>query len=252
VFIVISPSKTQDFSPLDKNVQSQAPIMMSEIESLICELKKKSVSELKDLMSVSDKIAELNFNRYKSFESDFNKKNSKPAIFAFKGDVYSGIEVDQYDIDELNFLQEHLFILSGLYGALSPLDLIQPYRLEMGTKLHMGNNKNLYEFWGDKITVFLNNRIKADDILLNLASQEYYQAVIANKLQCKKINVIFREKKNNEYKVIGLFAKKARGKMVNYIVQNQITGLDKVKKFNIDGYKFISEMSDSSNFVFVR
>lgn len=252
MFIVISPSKTQDFSALGKNLQFEVPRMEHEIKNLVLELKKKSISDLKDLMGVSDKIAELNFNRYRFFENDFNEKNSKPAIFAFKGDVYSSIEVDRYSIDELNFLQKHLFILSGLYGVLSPLDLIQPYRLEMGTKLYIGNSKNLYEFWGDKITNFLNDQIKSNDILLNLASQEYYQAIVPERLHCKKINVIFKEKKGSDYKIIGLFAKKARGKMVHYIVKNKITELDAVKKFNTDGYRFIAEMSDSSNFVFVR
>ena len=253
VFLITSPSKTQDFTQIDtSNFTCTLPEMLSEIKELVSELKNQDIEKIKSLMSISSNLAKLNFDRYQKFASYFDLKNSKPAIFAFKGDTYADIEIAKYSKQDLEFAQNHLGIISGLYGLLRPLDLIQPYRLEMGTNLHVDNKKNLYDFWGDKITNALNTRLAKDEILINLASQEYSKALSQDKLLCKFINIIFKEHKNGIYKVIGLFAKRARGTMINYVIRNKITSPEKLKQFNINGYTFTDELSDSNNFVFTR
>lgn len=253
MILVTSPSKTQDFSriSIEDSVFTQ-PIMQKEINQIVSSVKKIDRKSLAKIMDISEKLAELNFDRYQKFSAEFNSTNSKPAIFAFKGDVYSGIEIKDYKKSELEFIQKHLVILSGLYGLLKPMDLIQPYRLEMGTKIQINSYKNLYEFWGSKITNALNKSVKQTDILLNLASQEYFKALRAEELQCKVIDVVFKENKNGSYKVIGLFAKRARGKMINYIVKNKIKLLDEIKSFSLDGYKFSEDHSDKDQLVFIR
>lgn len=253
MFLITSPSKTQDFSEIPSdNIEYSKLVMADEVRKIVSIMKKQNKDYIGKLMGVSEKLAELTFDRYQRFAPEFNNTNSKPSIFAFKGDVYSGIEIEKYKKEELEFAQKHLLILSGLYGLLRPLDLIQPYRLEMGTKIRIGDHKDLYEFWGTKITDEFNKKIKEKDILLNLASQEYAKAIKVDLLKCKMIDVVFKENKNGTYKVIGLFAKRARGKMINYIIRNKIESLEEVKKFSIDGYKFSLSLSDKDHLVFIR
>ncbi|MCH9753643.1 MAG: peroxide stress protein YaaA [Alphaproteobacteria bacterium] len=253
MLLITSPSKTQDFSEVKlENLVLSKPEMIDQIREIISVMKNQNKSDLSKLMKISEKLAELNFVRYQEFVRDFTSKNSKPSIFAFKGDVYSGIEVDKYKKEDFEFAQKHLLILSGLYGLLRPLDCIQPYRLEMGTKINIKEHKDLYEFWGNKITDMINKKAEENDIILNLASNEYSKAIKLEILKCKMVDVVFKENRNGSYKVIGLFAKRARGKMINYIIRNKIQSQDEIKKFNIDGYKFNQDLSDQSHLVFVR
>lgn len=252
MLVITSPSKTQDFKPIKVKMQTSQPKMKGYIKEIVGVLKTKSKKEISSLMNISDKLSELNFSRFKDFSDGFNESNSKPALFAFQGDVYSGIEVEDYSECELDFAQKHLRIISGLYGILRPLDLMQPYRLEMGTRLSVGNNKNLYEFWGDKISAEINKESTKDTVVLNLASKEYSQAIDRKALEAEIINVDFKESKDGKYKTIGLFAKRARGKMINFIIRNKLEDLRRIKEFDIDGYKFNEEMSDECNFCFTR
>jgi len=252
MIIITSPSKTQDFSLMINKVQLSKPVMREKIGSIISEMKKKTKDEISSMMKISNKLSELNFNRFKDFSDHFSESNAKPALFAFQGDVYSGIEVEGYSKEELNFAQKHLRILSGLYGVLKPLDLIQPYRLEMGTKLTVGKSKNLYEFWGDQISKELNRDSRKDTVILNLASKEYSKVLDRKALEGVIINIDFKENKEGKYKTIGLFAKRARGKMINFIIRNKLDNMDSIKKFNLDGYMFSEEMSDEYNLCFTR
>ncbi len=252
MIIVISPSKTQDFSQVKYNFACSEPKFYNEIMELVKVLSKTSIKELKSLMSISDNLASLNYNHYQQFKPKFTKENSKPAILSFKGDVYDGIDVDHYNSYDFDFAQKHLRILSGLYGLIRPLDLIQPYRLEMGIKLKTAKNSNLYQFWGDKITNELNSLIDNDEYLINLASIEYFDAIDQRKLSGKKIDIIFKEEKNGKYKIIGLFAKKARGLMANFIIKNKITKPELLKSFNESSYKFNQSYSNDNQYVFTR
>lgn len=252
MIIVISPSKTQDFSLVKYNFTSSKPKFYNEIIELINSLKKISIQELRTLMKISDNLATLNFNRYQQFETKFTKDNSKPAILSFKGDVYEGINLEHYDNNDFDFAQKHLRILSGLYGLVRPLDLIQPYRLEMGVKLQTANYNNLYQFWGDKITSELNSLANNNKYLINLASAEYFDSINYSKLTLEKIDIIFKEEKNDSYKTIGLFSKKARGLMVNFIIKNKITKPELLKSFAESKYKFNQSLSNESQYVFTR
>jgi uncharacterized protein len=252
MIIITSPSKTQDFSLMSNKVKTSEPVMQEQLGSIISEMKKKTKDEILTMMKISHKLAELNFNRFKDFSDHFSESNAKPALFAFQGDVYLGIEVEDYSEEELRFAQKHLRILSGLYGVLKPLDLIQPYRLEMGTRLSVGKSKNLYEFWGDQISKEFNMGSKKNTVILNLASQEYSKAVDRKTLEGMVINVDFKENKEGQYKTIGIFAKRARGKMINFIIRNRLNDVDSIKKFNLDGYRFDEELSDKYNVCFTR
>lgn len=252
MIVVISPSKTQDFSLAKYNFICSEPKFYNEIMELITVLNKTSIKELKILMSISDNLAKLNFDRYQQFETKFTKDNSKPAILSFKGDVYDGIDVDHYHSQDFDFAQQHLRILSGLYGLVRPLDLIQPYRLEMGIKLKTAKNNNLYQFWGNKITNELNHLTDNNKCLINLASTEYFDSVNTNKLTCKKIDIIFKEEKDDNYKIVGLFSKKARGSMTNFIIKNKITKPELLKSFGEIEYKFNQSFSNENQYVFTR
>ncbi len=254
MIIVLSPSKTLDYNSDSYTSHYTVPGFLTESASLIGILKKKSQAEISGLMAISDKLAELNCRRYQEFHLPFTTQNARAALFAFKGDVYEGIEVEKYSEKELNFAQAHLRILSGLYGLLRPLDLIQPYRLEMGIKLANPRGKDLYKFWGDKITQALNFALREQntDILLNLASQEYFKSVQEDKLNGRIVNVVFKEKKGRELKIIGLFAKQARGKMANFIIRNHIKNVQDIKKFTESDYRFEASLSDDKNYVFIR
>lgn len=248
MIILISPSKTLDFSSPAKDNYT-TPLFIKDSCSLISELKKLSVKQICNLMSISDKLGELNFNRYHKFSRTFTTKNSREAIYAFRGDVYEGLSADSLTTKDIEYAQEHLRILSGLYGLLRPLDLIQPYRLEMGIKLANKEGKNLYQFWENKITEAIE---KDSTTIINLASQEYFKAINTKVLSQKIITPIFKEKKGDSYKVIALLAKKARGLMSRYIIQNRLTKIEDIKNFSEAGYKFIPSFSDEFEWVFTR
>ena len=235
MLLLISPAKTLDFEPMGLK-QKTKPRFLKESQVLVDVLKKKSVDDIKKLMKVSDKIATLNVDRYQNFKTPFNLKNAKQAMFAFRGDVYTGLDADSFNEKEIAFAQDHLRILSGLYGLLKPLDLMQPYRLEMGTKLSNGHGKNLYEFWDDKITKVINKDLKAtgSKAIINLASNEYFKSVKSKDLKGDLYNIAFKEEKNGQFKIVAFFAKKARGMMCHYIIKNKITNPKHLIGFDYD------------------
>ena len=247
---VISPAKTLDLSPADPTAVTE-PQFKKEIKELAGIMKKKSKADLQELMGISENIATLNRERFKKFSNDFTLENSKPALFTFKGDVYRKMDVVNYSEEQLAFAQDHLRILSGLYGLLKPLDLIQPYRLEMGIKLNNKKAGDLYGFWQQKITKAL-DEAATDGIVINLASQEYFKAVNLKKLKAKVIHIAFKEYRDGAYKIVAIFAKQARGTMANYIIENQIDEPEKLKLFNLDNYEFSDNLSASDEWVFIR
>lgn len=247
---VISPAKTLDLDPIELPVVTE-PQFKKEITELAGIMKQKSLTDLQELMGISENIASLNKDRFKNFSSDFTLENSKPALFTFKGDVYRKMDVENYSEEQLSFAQDHLRILSGLYGILKPLDLIQPYRLEMGIKLINKKASDLYGFWQDKVTRALDEAAQGGTII-NLASQEYFKAVNLKKLQSKVIHITFKEYRNGAYKIIAIFAKQARGTMANYIIENQIDEPEKLKLFDVDQYEYSEKLSTADNWVFIR
>ena len=246
---VISPSKTQDFSSINVDVFTKTR-QIEQSQILIDLLKTKTQSEIASLMSISDKLSKLNFDRFQAFSTPFTLSNAKQALLAFKGDVYNGIDAPSLSSDDLEFAQQHLRMLSGLYGVIRPLDLIQAYRLEMGTKLKNSQGKNLYEFWGDQISNILNE--DESEVIINLASNEYFKGIDKKSLNAKIINIAFKELKNDTYKIIGIYAKRARGLMVNYMIKNRLTDPELLKNFNVEGYQFRQAMSDDLTWVFTR
>ncbi|WP_339878718.1 peroxide stress protein YaaA [uncultured Algoriphagus sp.] len=250
MLILISPAKTLDYSTPNFQTSTQ-PDFQTDTRSLVRIMKKKSAKEISDLMHISDNLAELNTERFKNFQNDFTVENSKQAILAFKGDVYTKMDVDDYSKEDFDFAQKHLRILSGLYGLLKPLDLIQPYRLEMGIRLENKKGKNLYEFWDKKIAKAINEASKSKTII-NLASQEYFKAVHLKTLKSPVINIEFKDQKEDGYKIIGFFAKQGRGMMSNFAIKNRITDPEKLKTFNEGGYEYSEKMSDQHNWVFIR
>lgn len=253
MILLISPAKTLDFDAIDQ-AEYTTPVFMKETKKLVKVLKTKSATDIKALMKVSDKIADLNVVRYKSFKTPFTTKNAKQAMYAFRGDVYTGLDADSFNKSQVKFAQKHLRILSGLYGVLKPLDLMQPYRLEMGTKLANANGKNLYEFWDDKITNSLNEEISAqkDNYVINLASNEYFKSVRSKNLNGQVIDIQFKENKDGKYKIVAFFAKKARGMMCQYMIKNKLTKPEQLKGFNMENYLFNEELSEEGTFVFTR
>lgn len=254
MLITLSPSKGQDFELAAPTNTFTIPQQLKDSEKLIKQLRKLSVEEIKKLMSLSDNLAELNFQRYKDFGLPFNQQNAKQAIFAFKGDVYSGINTSSMTQQDFEYAQNHVRILSGLYGYLRPLDLIQPYRLEMKTKLENSKGADLYQFWGESITNFLNDEFKthSQKVLVNLASNEYWKSVQPKKINAKVINVAFKEVKDGKARIIAIFAKKARGMMTDFIVRNRVETVDEIKDFNYENYKFDASASNENSFVFTR
>jgi len=252
MLVVISPAKKLDEN-CDKNIISKftLPPYLDNSKKIISILKKYSVSSLSKLMNISDKISHLNYERYIKWSLPFDKNNSHPALLLFQGDVYRGISVKDFENDDFLFAQKSLRILSGLYGILKPLDLIQPYRLEMGTPLKIGKFKNLYDFWSDKITQEI-NKDKNSDYLINLASAEYFKSINVSTLKSKLINISFKEKRDGNFKIIGIHAKKARGLMSRYIIKNKIADPKRLKKFNLDHYKYNKTLSSDSDWVFTR
>ena len=246
---IISPSKTQDFSECNIDIFSQTRQLESSNE-LIGILKSKSKSQISKLMSLSEKLSELNFDRFQKFKLPFTLDNAKQAILAFKGDVYNGINAPDLSSEDLEFAQSKVRMLSGLYGVVRPLDLIQPYRLEMGTKLNNAKGPNLYDYWGSEISNVLNE--DEPDLIINLASNEYFKAIDKNALNANILDIVFKEKKGETYKVIGIYAKRARGLMVNYIIRNRLENPEALKDFSDEGYRFDKDESSDSSWVYLR
>ncbi|RZT00131.1 peroxide stress protein YaaA [Aquimarina brevivitae] len=251
--IVISPAKSLDFESELPTTRGTQPQFLETAAQINRKLARMSKQEIGELMSISDKLADLNYTRYQDFEENHTKKNSRPAVYAFDGDVYTGLDAYTIPTDKLDKLQDTLRILSGMYGILKPLDLIQPYRLEMGTKLPIERNDNLYEVWKEEVTKALNNELADDELFINLASNEYFGAVDTKKLKVPVITPVFKDWKNDKLKVISFYAKKARGLMVRYIIDTNAETIEDLKGFNYDGYGFSEEYTKKKNeLVFVR
>lgn len=251
---LLSPAKKLD---LDTDVTlpiTTQPEFQSDTKELVNQLSKMPAEELGDLMKLSEKLAELNYDRYRDFKMPFTNDNAKAAVFAFQGDTYVGLDVDTMDPKKLPYLQDHVRILSGLYGILRPLDLMQAYRLEMGTRLENARGKNLYDFWGDKLTTFVNDETKGhkNRTVINLASNEYISAIQPDSLEGGMITPQFKEMKDGKPKMIGIFAKRARGMMARYMVDNKIDTPEGLKDFNVDGYQFQQAASNDAEYVFLR
>jgi len=251
--IVVSPAKSLDYqTPLPTARYSQ-PQFLREAEKLNGVLRKKKPGALSGLMSISDALAQLNWERNQQFHVPFTPQNARPAIYAFSGDVYQGLDAYSIPEEKLDRLQDSLRILSGLYGVLRPLDLIQPYRLEMGTALKVGRTKNLYGFWKKDLTQHLNESLEEGELFLNLASQEYFGALDPKKIKVPVISPVFKEWKNDKLKIIGFFAKRARGSMVRFILDSGATTLEEIKAFDRDGYRYSEQHSQKpGELVFVR
>lgn len=254
MLMLISPAKTLDFETAAITKQSSTPDFLDQSQQLITELRELSPADLSNLMGISDKLALLNFDRYAAWHTPFDGSNAKQALLAFKGDVYTGLDAETFNSKDFKFAQKHLRILSGLYGLLRPLDLIQPYRLEMGTKFANSQGNNLYSFWDDAITSAINTQLKnsKSTALLNLASNEYYKSVQPASVNAKIITPVFKDLKNGKYKIISFYAKKARGLMAAYVIKNQITDVVKVKKFKSEGYSYNAKLSSDRDWVFTR
>lgn len=253
MLMIISPAKTLDYdSPLATKTYTQ-PDFLDDACELIDQLKALEPHQVSNLMSISDKLGQLNAERFRTWHTPFTPDNARQAILAFKGDVYTGLDAESFSEQDFAFAQKHLRMLSGLYGLLKPLDLMQPYRLEMGTRFENQRGKDLYAFWGSKITEALNELLAQDDqVLVNLASNEYFKSVQKKQLDGRLITPQFKDWKNGQYKMISFYAKKARGLMCRYAIQNQITQADDLKGFNLEGYYFSEDQSDKNNWVFLR
>lgn len=250
---VVSPAKNLDFKSKYDTLTTQ-PRLMECTNELIDVMRKKSVDEVSDLMSISRQLAGLNVHRFKEFSAEQTEENAKPAALAFNGDVYQGLQAETFDEKKMEFAQKHFRILSGLYGLLRPLDLIQPYRLEMGTKLAFDDYKTLYDYWDKKILNLLLDDLKAqgDDIILNLASNEYFKSVDKKDMPARVIDVEFKHFKNGKYKIISFYAKKARGMMSRFMIENQITNPGDLRGFDYEGYYFDEENSTEHKLAFKR
>ena len=250
--IVISPAKSLNFEKILPTAKHSEPLFLKESRQVHKVLKQKSPKELSGLMDISDKLADLNWQRNQDWKTPFIPENARPAVFAFDGDVYTGLDSYSIPIEKLDDLQDRLRILSGLYGLLKPLDLMQAYRLEMGTKLPIGENKNLYEFWKPIITKALNKELHKGELFVNLASNEYFSAVDVKVLKVPVITPEFKDYKNGKLKIISFFAKKARGLMVRYIIDTNAETIDDLKGFNYEGYQFDANLSKENHLVFTR
>lgn len=254
MLILISPAKKLDYDTPPTTAKHSQPDFLDQSELLINNLRNYSALDLSELMKLSMNLAELNFDRYHDWTPKFTTKNAKACLLAFKGDVYAGMDAESFSEDDLEYAQSHLRILSGLYGLLRPLDLMMPYRLEMGTRLSNSRGKNLYEFWGEIITDAINTQLKAqgDDILINLASNEYFKSVKPKKVEGRIITPQFKERKGDNYKMIGIYAKKARGLLSRYILQNRLQDPEAIKSFDVEDYRFNETLSQGDQWVFTR
>lgn len=251
---IISPAKTLDYESAVRNLPVSQPNLTQYSSELIEVCRQLSPAQIGSLMSISDKLAGLNAARFAEWQPTHNEQNARAAIFAFKGDVYTGLDADSLNDEDIHFAQQHLRMLSGLYGLLRPLDLMQPYRLEMGTKLTNPKGKDLYDFWGNVITQEIQTALdeQQDNILVNLASDEYFKSVKTANLNAQIIKPVFLDNKNGKYKVISFYAKKARGLMCRFIIQNRLTQIEQLKEFNLGGYWFDDADSSATEFVFKR
>ena len=251
--IVVSPAKTLDFDSKLPTQRGTQPLFLETTAKINRKLSRQSKKELGKLMSISEKLADLNYNRYQDFQEEHDKKNARPAVYAFAGDVYAGLDAYSISTDKLDRLQDSLRILSGMYGILRPLDLIQPYRLEMGTSIGIERKKDLYAVWQKKVTSFLNEELKKDELFLNLASNEYFKAINTKNLKTPVISPVFKDFKNGKLKIISFFAKKARGSMVRFILDNDCKDLEEVKNFDYEDYRFSEEYTENEDEpVFIR
>ena len=253
MLMVVSPAKNLDYeSPLPTDKYTQSAFLDDACE-LIDQLKELEPHQVSNLMGISDKLGQLNAERYQQWHTPFTPENARPAVLAFNGDVYTGLAAREFSDSEFEEAQKRLRILSGLYGILRPLDLMQPYRLEMGTRFENKRGKDLYQFWGDTITDALNRELDADDgVLVNLASNEYFKSVKKKQLNARLITPQFKDWKNGQYKMISFYAKKARGLMARYAITNGITQADDLKGFDLAGYRFSEEQSSRDNWTFLR
>lgn len=254
MLIVLSPAKSLDYKTPTQVKAPTLPEFVSESAKLIAELKKLSPQDVANLMGLSDQLAALNVGRYRDWSKKFTEENSKPAIYAFDGDVYDGLDVKTLNTKTVDFAQDHIRILSGLYGALRPLDLMQPYRLEMGTSFQNVRGKDLYAFWGERVTDSLKKVLEKQKkpVLLNLASEEYFKVVQAKNLECPVISPVFQDGKDGKYKIISFYAKRARGLMARYVLENRITDPADLKGFNLDGYQYVASESKPEKPLFRR
>ncbi|TCV99093.1 peroxide stress protein YaaA [Biostraticola tofi] len=254
MLMVVSPAKTLDYqTPLATRRYTQ-PELLAQSEKLIDLCRKMTPAHLSRLMGISDKLADLNAARFQSWQADFTPDNARQAILAFKGDVYTGMAAESFSEQDFDFAQTHLRMLSGLYGILRPLDLMQPYRLEMGIRLANPAGPDLYHFWGERLTEMLNQAlaVQGDDILLNLASQEYFKAVKTRRLSGRIITPVFLDEKNGKYKIISFNAKKARGMMSRFVIKQRLTRPEQLRDFTEGGYRFHGEESSDSEWIFKR
>ena len=250
--IVISPAKSLNFEKELPISQFTEPLFLKESRQIQQVLKQESPENLSALMHISDKLANLNWERNQAWKTPFTSDNARPAIYTFDGDVYTGLDAYTIPVEKIPVLQDKLRILSGLYGFLKPLDLMQAYRLEMGTKLPIGEQKNLYEFWKTTITKALNKELEKDELFVNLASNEYFSVIDTKALKVPIITPDFKDYKDGKLKIISFFAKKARGMMVRYIIDTNAETIDDLKGFNYDGYMFDANLSEGNNLIFTR
>ena len=255
MLFLLSPAKSLDYeTPLPADLPHTQPQFIPQSKALIAVLRAQSPQQIAGLMSISDKLAALNVARYEAWSPKFTTKNARQAIMAFNGDVYDGLQASSLSAKQLDWAQSHVCMLSGLYGVLRPLDLMQPYRLEMGTRLATDKGSNLYHYWGTQIADYLNQQQAGDDtpVIINLASQEYFKSVDRKALRARVIDCSFEDYKNGQYKIISFFAKKARGLMARYAIEHQAKTPAVLKKFNTDGYAYASDVSTADHFVFRR
>lgn len=254
MLLLLSPAKSLDYETPVEGLSHTLPQFVTQSAELIEVLKPKTPVQIAELMDLSDNLAALNVARYEAWRPKFTAKNSKQAVLAFNGDVYDGLDAKSLKVKDLEWAQDHVCILSGLYGVLRPLDWMQPYRLEMGTALTNPRGKNLYQFWGSSISTYLNERLSQDKtpVVINLASQEYFKAVNVKTLNARVVECVFEDYKGGKYKVISFFAKRARGLLARYAIQKQIKNPEKLKEFDSDGYGFVASASDENRWVFRR
>lgn len=254
MLMVISPAKTLDFDTPATTGRSTTPEFIGQSQHLVEQLRALAPADISGLMGISDALGELNFERFLNWHAPFTRDNAKQALLAFRGDVYTGLDADSFGDEDFRFAQQHLRILSGLYGLLKPLDLIQPYRLEMGTRFGNDRGANLYQFWGDQLTEAANRQLKklGSGVLLNLASNEYFKAINPSALAADVITPVFRDLKGGKYKIVSFYAKKARGMMAAYVIKQRITDVDAIKKFREGGYRYNATESSAREWVFCR
>lgn len=251
---VISPAKKLDYSSPVSSATHTQPALLEHSQELLTGLKALSPKDVCALMGLSDKLGALNYERFQEWQTPFTTENARPAVLAFKGDVYQGLDAESMSDRQLDWAQDNLRILSGLYGLLRPLDLMQPYRLEMGTKFTNGRGTDLYQFWGDVITGEINKLLaeSSDAVLINLASNEYFKSVQAKDIKGRIVTPVFMDKKTDKYNIISFYAKKARGLMSAFIIKNKITNVENIKNFDVDGYSYNGALSEGDKWVFTR